>query len=368
MNKISATIVADSICPRGHRLVTLELVFPRFILAELNTHRALSKNSASSRAIPFKKMVKMVKENPFIPIAWQKEHIGMQGTEYITDEEGIELCNFMWLSGRDRAVWTANNLSNLGGTKQLCNRLLEPFMYHKVLISGTDEGWENFFNLRCPEYVYIGEGDTIIFRSKKDFLAFEYNEDPSMWTHRQYWTDLQWLKINKGQAEIHMMDLAEKIWDAFQESKPKELKEGEWHIPYEDKIVNNEQWKRFTALQVSNSKFQRLAEERLKITISTAMCARVSYTTIGEEKEINYENLIALHDRLINQVPLHASPMEHCAQVPTVQEYESAIKGNINWINIGTTKHIVDRSSMGWFRNFHGFKQYRQMLEDEEGI
>ena len=44
---------------------------PRIILAEFNTHRLFSRNSASSRAIPFKKMVQSVLENPFIPIAWQ---------------------------------------------------------------------------------------------------------------------------------------------------------------------------------------------------------------------------------------------------------------------------------------------------------
>ena len=37
-------------------------------------------NSASSRAIPFKKMKEMVMSNPFTPIAWQKKPTsGMQG-------------------------------------------------------------------------------------------------------------------------------------------------------------------------------------------------------------------------------------------------------------------------------------------------
>lgn len=92
MKTINAEIVADSIC-NGHRITTMLCTFPRFILAEAKTHRILSglhgevdivedisinsfressKNSASSRAIPFEKMVKMVEEDPFIPIAWQK--------------------------------------------------------------------------------------------------------------------------------------------------------------------------------------------------------------------------------------------------------------------------------------------------------
>ena len=89
---ISAKVVADSINESGNRITSLVVVIPRIVLAELNTHRALSKNSASSRAIPFKKMAKMVEENPFIPIAFQKDHKGMQGTEYFTEEE-IKKCS-----------------------------------------------------------------------------------------------------------------------------------------------------------------------------------------------------------------------------------------------------------------------------------
>ena len=91
MTKIEAKIIKHSRCPRGHELITYELVFPRFILAELNTHRMFSKNSASSRAIPFKKMVEMVQNDPFIPIAWQTEHKGMQGNKYIIELFGIKL-------------------------------------------------------------------------------------------------------------------------------------------------------------------------------------------------------------------------------------------------------------------------------------
>lgn len=72
---IQAKIIADSINPFGHRITTMVVTMPRIVLAEFNTHRMFSRNSASSRAIPFEKMVKSVEENPFIPIAWQKEFL-----------------------------------------------------------------------------------------------------------------------------------------------------------------------------------------------------------------------------------------------------------------------------------------------------
>ena len=72
MKKIEAKIITDSISPQGNRITTFLLTYPRFIHSELMTHRVFSRNSASSRAIPFEKMVKMIEEDPFIPIAWQK--------------------------------------------------------------------------------------------------------------------------------------------------------------------------------------------------------------------------------------------------------------------------------------------------------
>src|SRR5690625_2556739 len=109
--KISAEIIADSLNEFGQRLTTFVLTFPRFILAELNTHRMFSKNSASSRAIPFKKMVEMVEKDPFIPMAWQKDHRGMQGTEYITDSDEISVRETQWLTAKNRAVRYAKLLN-----------------------------------------------------------------------------------------------------------------------------------------------------------------------------------------------------------------------------------------------------------------
>ena len=150
-NLISATIIKDSLGLKGDRITTFKLVFPRYILAELNTHRLFSKNSASSRAIPFKKMVKSVIETPFIPMAWQKEHKGMQGSEYIIDRNLVSHIKKDWLDARDYAVEQAKRLNELGEvTKQLCNRLLEPFLYHTVLLTATE--YDNFMKLRMPVY------------------------------------------------------------------------------------------------------------------------------------------------------------------------------------------------------------------------
>lgn len=44
----SAKVLADSISPCGVRLTTLKVTMPRIVLAEFNTRRMFSRNSASS--------------------------------------------------------------------------------------------------------------------------------------------------------------------------------------------------------------------------------------------------------------------------------------------------------------------------------
>ena len=53
-----ANVIKDSITEDGNnRMTTFEIQFPRFILAELNTHGMLKKNTQSSRAVPVKTML-----------------------------------------------------------------------------------------------------------------------------------------------------------------------------------------------------------------------------------------------------------------------------------------------------------------------
>ena len=334
---IKAEIVADSLSPQGDRLTSVLVTMPRIILSEMNTHRMLSKNTSSSRAIPFKKMVEAVQNNPFIPIAWQKEHTGMQGTEYLVDRKH-ENAVYEWLKARDFAVKQANIMNSDGVTKQLCNRLLEPFMWTTMLITGSKEGWDNFFKLRCPQYK-IHQGT---YKSKKEALKYGLSNG-----ELKNWSDLDWLQNNEGQAEIHIMDLAEKIYDAVNESTPKKLAPNSWHIPFSNKIpfVGN-----LTESIDEDNTYWKDYDEQNKVKISVAMAARTSYTVVGDEKEVDYERMIQLHDRLLSQDPPHSSPMEHACQAVTDEEYNNSFKGQ----------------EKGWFRNYKGFKSYRQVIEESK--
>src|SRR5579863_10695070 len=81
----SARVLLDSISPGGVRLVTMELRYPRFIHSEMMTHRVFSRNAASSRAIPIKKMISAVREDPAMPVFWGKNQSGMAAREEVSD-------------------------------------------------------------------------------------------------------------------------------------------------------------------------------------------------------------------------------------------------------------------------------------------
>lgn len=371
---IKAEIMADSINEFGNRITTFKCVFPRIILAELNTHRALSRNSASSRAIPFNKMVKMVKENPFVPIAWQKDHKGMQGKEYFTSRNQIQGNINKWLKARDNAVNQADFLymgfpedpTGAGVTKQLCNRLLEPFMWHTAIVTATE--LENFFTLRCPQYIFGKNTENPkIWRSRKD--ACKYFPD---WVFNN---ELFWNSLNEGQGEIHIMALAEAMWDAVNESKPKKLKVGEWHIPFGDKMDEDKIYDLLSESLISDTTPTTKQIQDTKVKIATARCARVSY--LNFEGKDDYEADIKLYDRLASMG--HMSPFEHCARAMDKKEYDSNVNGKLcnetakmpNFSN----KYLIEYEDVelydvydeicGWSGNFRGFVQLRKTIKGE---
>jgi hypothetical protein len=146
MTETSAEVLADSISPDGVRLTTLLITFPRFILAEVNTHRMLSRNSASSRAIPTEKLLHRVSTDPFIPTTFNKRVKGMGVGDQLEINDTIAARN-RWLRAADSAVHHASVLNEIGIDKSRVNRLLEPFLWHSAIVSATE--WANFYALRC---------------------------------------------------------------------------------------------------------------------------------------------------------------------------------------------------------------------------
>ena len=141
-----AKVIKDSISEdTGVRLTTLQVTFPRFVLAEVNTHRSFSRNSASSRAIPTPKLIERVEQDPFVPSEWGINRAGMQADDNL-DEYMAQMARSEWLAARDSAVEHVRALQGLKVHKQLVNRPLEPFLWHTAIISATE--WDGFFEQR----------------------------------------------------------------------------------------------------------------------------------------------------------------------------------------------------------------------------
>jgi len=250
---IEAKIVLDSISHAGVRLTTFVLTYPRFIHAEFLTHRVFSRNASSSRAIPVKKQIQMVIDNPAIPLEFRKNQKGMQAGEALANQqEAIAL----WLNARDEAVKMAQKMADMEIHKQYANRILEPYAHITVVCTATD--FNNFYALRCHE---------------------------------------------AAQPEIHQ--LANLMYEAQKNSIPTMLHKNEWHLPFMD------------AESIKETKeFCRVNEGHgIRITLikrSVARCARVSYLT-HEGKGPSVEQDLELYERLVGSAPVHASPAEHQA-------------------------------------------------------
>lgn len=286
---ITAKIVADSISKNSPRLTTFQLKYPRFIHGEFMTHRDFSRNASSSRAIPVKRLIQDVMDDPAMPIHWGANQKGMQADKECDNfldlsYPAITGKNFSskdaWLKARDTAIAYATSFDNAGYHKQIVNRLLEPFCHINVICTATR--YSNFFALR---------------------------------------------RHKDAQPEIRV--LADAMWEAMEKSDPVFREPGSWHLPY----VTLDDW---TGLQCRVCMIHDLAVD-LGRRVSVARCARVSYLT-QEGKEPSIEEDLKLYDRLVGSVPLHASPAEHQATPISGDDLED-LGGNLGefWIQYRKT-------------------------------
>lgn len=287
--QIQVKVLADSKTKDGIRLTTLRLIYPRFIHAELKTHRMFSTNSSSSRAIPVKSMIEYTLENPAKLCHFGRNQPGMQA-ETELDNETIQAVEAHWHRGSKLAAEVAEVLNRLGLHKQGTNRVLEPFQHMHTIVSATE--FENFFNLR---------------------------------------------RHKDAQPEIKI--LADKMWEAIENSVPQILYPGQWHLP--------------GIVQKANSTYispdgAELTLEQARM-VSASLCAQVSY----RKEDYSLEKAEKIFNQLIYSEPMHASPVEHQATpIPTGYPF---------------TKGVTHMDFKGnyWSGNFRGWIQFRQLLQQK---
>jgi thymidylate synthase ThyX len=206
----------------------------------------------------------------------------MQATEELPAEARWHALK-VWLSARDAAVAHVRSLGDLDVHKQIASRILEPFAHINTVVTATD--FENFFALRC---------------------------------HPDAMPEIQVLAVKMARA--------------YRGSTPRELDEGEWHLPFVDEgdLARVREMRRGVRTQADVPAILDVQERLAKLSV--ARCARVSYQTF-DGKDPDPEADIRLHDRLLADG--HFSPFEHQARACGCRIYSG---------------------------NFSGWMQYRQTL------
>lgn len=228
-------ILADSVNPSGQRIVTFLATYPRYIHAEVMTHRAFARNAGSSRAVPIKRLMADVKNSPVVPARWGKNQSGMQSFE---EMEALEqtAAEKIWRATLGDSLTAVSALLGLGLHKQWANRLIEPWMHITVLITATE--WGNFFNLRAHP------------AAMPDFQQLTFRM-----LHR-----------------YHTSVPAEKAW-------------GEWHIPFAEQMPG-----------VPDNGDVRPITPHEMLKVATARAARLSY--LNHDNVIDPIKDFGLHDGL----------------------------------------------------------------------
>ena len=268
----SKLLLASLNTATGDILYTFEWTFPRIILSEINTHRVLSRNTASSRAIPGKRQRQRVLDDPFIPLHIGANKKGMQAGDEL-DGWKRWLAEKVWEYSRYPAVLAGFVLDKLGVHKQIVNRVYEPWTWTKQLVSFTDH--KNLVSLRAHEAAEP-HFQELAYQFKKQIQDAEFI--------------LRSASMSQGPTDGWICG------GVLQRLSP-----GKWHLPY----ITKEEMARY--------------DNNVLCKISSARCARVSYDMPDTGVKSTVDQDLDLYKRLAGSDPKHLSPTEHPAQATSYQ-------------------------------------------------
>lgn len=230
MNKIEVKLIeySESVATEK-RLATFVVKIPKFIWGHIISHRALSRNSASSRAIPAKRIRRSVLKNPFLPVYFGENKPGMQSGKPLKGFK-LWLAKKIWLWSRYVPVMFHYFGEKIGIHKEVVNRLIEPWLMVDIIVSATE--WSNFMSLRTNE---------------------------------------------AAQPEIRYV--AEQMSILLKEQAPKKLRTGEWHIPFileNEKDLDLETKKKMGAARCARVSYALFDGKKSDIKSDLSLCEKLS--------------------------------------------------------------------------------------------
>lgn len=133
-------VILASVNPWAEKIATIVARYPRFIHSELMTHKDPSRNASSSRAIPFKTMLRITRKEMAAPLFWGANQPGMQAQEELTGFARWAAV-FLWHLTGHIVLSMAWLMSFTKVHKQIINRMIEPWTYINVQITCTNWSW-----------------------------------------------------------------------------------------------------------------------------------------------------------------------------------------------------------------------------------
>lgn len=223
------------------------------------------------------------------------------GMQAVEEVSNVDGAKALWVEAAKSAASFSKVMHDMGLHKQVTNRITEPFQHMKVVLTSTC--FNNFNNLRA---------------------------------HKD--------------AQPEIKELADVITAVMRDSLPEVLCSNEWHVPYVTR-------KRVDNTMCYFDEFGNEISYKTALKISSSCCAQVSF----RNADASQEKAEDIYNRLIESKPAHASPTEHQATPIAVDYlYNHEL---IAFFDLEGVTH-VDRNSIPWSGNFHGWIQHRQLIKD----
>jgi hypothetical protein len=328
MQNIHVELIQASVGPNGIPIHTFRMTYPRFIHAECKTHRLLkiddenwiveqelalmddvnlSRNAASSRAIPVEKMLEQITNQPAMPVHWGKNQSGMQAREELSPEEA-SAAEVWWRQGAQLMVDHVRNCP-VPLHKQVINRPLETWMLMTVVVTATD--WNNWRALRAhPD----------------------------------------------AQPEIY--ELAKQVVELLDNTEPFQLRAGDLHVPFVERQREPEGYLHYFIVENDGTRVYLNSDQVLQVSASCS--AQTSFRAL----DFSLDKAQRIYKKLVEDRPVHASPFEHQAIALFSDEdiKVRTINGICGGLEFPEGITHIDRNLELWSGNLRGWVQHRQLI------
>jgi hypothetical protein len=221
-----------------------------------------------------------------------------------------------WTRAAMNAAHEAEKMAALGVHKSICNRIIEPFVHVNCLVTGTEPGWMNFFGLRLD-----------------------------------------------GAADPTLRALAEASWRSWNESEPRKLEHGQWHLPYADDPQSSDEVEAWRCEVHADPSLGSDDVLQTLLRVSVARCAHLSHESFETGERMGVERCLAVVDKLFPGPgkPIHASPFEHQAYVDEEVTVLGAVRDAVDcpWLDsllsadgkMWKNGHLSGNLGPGWIQN-----------------